>query len=347
MPWLDAFRPHKIRTVAVERNCTWGSGAKTVFQRIHNDLLCLVKIIRRNFLPMRTHYILLTAAKNEAEYIGATIQSVLRQTIRPCAWFIVDDGSTDRTAEVIQEFAAEHSFIHLHSAGAGEGRNFGSQYKAIQAAYSMAKEIDFDFVGVQDADIEVERSDYYETVLNAFHVNPQLGITGGYIYERVDGEWKCRTCNAVDSVAGGVQMFRRECFEQIGGYKPLTLGGSDWLAQIEARKSGWEAIALPELHALHYRPTSSAGGRFRGLFKLGLLDASFGSHPVFESFKCGRRVMEKPLLGSLIRFSGYLWWNLSGREPLISRDAVEALQKGQWNKIKATITRQEQDCAGR
>jgi poly-beta-1,6-N-acetyl-D-glucosamine synthase len=289
---------------------------------------------------MGTNYILLTAAKNEADYIGTTIQSVLRQTIRPRAWFIVDDGSTDRTAEIIRESAAKNPFIHLHSAGAGEGRNFGSQYKAIQAAYAMAQSLDFEFMGVQDADIEIERSDYYETVLKEFQRNSKLGITGGYIYERANGEWKCRGSNSVDSVAGGVQMFRRECFEQIGGYKPLTLGGSDWLAQIEARQAGWQAFALPELHALHYRPTSSASGRFRGLFKLGLLDASFGSHPLFESFKCGRRVMEKPLvLGSLIRLSGYLWWNLSRREPLISREAVAALQQDQWRKIKDSVSR--------
>jgi glycosyltransferase involved in cell wall biosynthesis len=284
---------------------------------------------------MRSDYILLTAAKNEEEYIGEAIQSVLRQSLLPRAWFIMDDGSTDRTAEVVRNFAKKNPFIHLHSGGAGEGRNFGSQYKAIGAAYEMARHLDFDFVGVQDADIAPERVDYYESIFKEFQQNPQLGIAGGYIYERANGKWACRKSNSPDSVAGGVQMFRRTCFEKIGGYKPLFLGGSDWLAQIETRAARLDVVALPHLQVFHYRPTSSAGGRLRGLFKLGLMDASFGSHPVFELFKCARRVVEKPvILGSLIRLSGYTWWKLTGKAPLISNEAVAALRRDQLTKIK-------------
>jgi hypothetical protein len=133
-------------------------------------------------------------------------------------------------------------------------------------------------------------------------------------------------------------MFRRACFNQIGGYKPLRLGGSDWLAQIEARRAGWEVVALPELPVYHYRTTSSAGGRLRGLFRLGLMDASFGSHPAFELLKCGRRLVEKPVvLGSIIRLSGYLSWTLSGKPPLIPKEVVAALRQAQSQKIKGII----------
>src|SRR5580692_10596550 len=101
---------------------------------------------------MQNRYVLLTAAKNEEAYIGETIASVLRQTVHPVAWFIMDDGSTDRTAQIVEEQARLHPFIRLQSAGAREGRNFGSQYKAITAAFELARSLDFDFVGVHDAD---------------------------------------------------------------------------------------------------------------------------------------------------------------------------------------------------
>jgi biofilm PGA synthesis N-glycosyltransferase PgaC len=117
---------------------------------------------------MRNRYVLLTAAKNEDAYIGETISSVLRQSVRPTAWFIMDDGSSDRTAEIVERFAAEHPFIRLNSAGSRGGRNFGSQYKALHAAYELARPMAFDFVGVQDADIAPERVDYYETILGEF-----------------------------------------------------------------------------------------------------------------------------------------------------------------------------------
>jgi biofilm PGA synthesis N-glycosyltransferase PgaC len=283
---------------------------------------------------MQNRYVLLTAAKNEASYIGETIESVLKQSIHPIAWFVMDDGSTDDTAAIVRKFAAQHPFIHLHSGGEGQGRNFGSQYKAIRAAYELARHLDFDYVGVQDADIAPQSADYYASILKAFSQDPGLGIAGGYIYERANGNWCCRKGNSTDSVAGGVQLFRRACYEKIDGYKPLKLGGSDWLAQIEARMAGWEAVAFPEYPVYHYRPTSSANGRLRGLFRLGLMDASFGSHLLFEMIKCCRRLGESPpLVGSIIRFSGYLWWRVNAREPLIGSNQVTFLRKKQSAKI--------------
>src|SRR5579862_3590648 len=283
-------------------------------------------------------YILLSAAKNEETYIAEVVQSVLRQTVRPLAWFIVDDGSTDQTASVVQRFANEHSFIHLQSAGSRGGRNFGSQYKAIMAAYDLAKSMEFDFVGVHDADIICGRNDYYECVLGELKQNQRLGLAGGFISERVHEVWECRKSNSEDSVAGGIQMFRRVCFDQIGGYTPLYHGGSDWLAQIMAKRAGWENKAYRELPMLHCRPSSSAGGRWRGLFRMGQMDASFGSHPVFELFKCCRRIGISPfLIGSLVRLAGYLSWKLAGRKPCIPPDSVAFLRREQMGKVKARL----------
>lgn len=284
---------------------------------------------------METRYVLLTAAKNEADYIGEVIASMLRQTVRPTAWFIVDDGSTDDTAKIVQRFAAEHSFIRLLSSGVKGQRSFGSKDKAINAAFEQAKALEFDCLGILDADIAFERADYYEAMLRKFAANPKLGIAGGYIHERANGVWQPRKGNSPDSVAGGMQLFRRACYEQIGGYTPMHFGGEDWLAQIDARMSGWEVLACPEFHVLHYRPTSTAGGRWRGLFKLGMMDASFGSHPLFEFVKCARRVLASPLLlGAAVRFGGYVWWRVSGRAPLIGDRRVAFLRKEQLAKLR-------------
>jgi poly-beta-1,6-N-acetyl-D-glucosamine synthase len=287
---------------------------------------------------IRSGYILLTAAKNEEAYIGEALESVLRQTVHPQAWFIMDDGSTDRTAEIVRRFADQNPFIRLHSAGSGSGRNFGSQYAAIRAAYELARQLDFEFVGVHDADIAPERNDYYESILNKLRNDPKLGIAGGYIHERKGGVWQCRSGNSEDSVAGAIQMFRRSCFEQIGGYIPLELGGSDWLAQVDARAAGWGVVADPQFPVLHYRPSASANGRWRGLFRTGLMDASFGSHPVFEIFKCLRRIGGRPpVIGSVVRFSGYIWWNLTKRKPLIRPEQAASLRREQLAKLRKLI----------
>jgi poly-beta-1,6-N-acetyl-D-glucosamine synthase len=286
---------------------------------------------------MNRRYVLLTAAKDEEAYIGEVVSHILRQTVRPLAWFIVDDGSSDRTASIIESFAAEYPFIHLQSSRCRGGRNFSSQYKAIMAAYSLAKSLEFDFLGIVDADQAPKQCDYYETILQEFDRNPRLGVASGFVHERTRGAWGPRPENSSDSVAASA-VFRRCCFDQIGGYTPLYYGGSDWLIQLDAKMASWEIKTRPDLHILHYRPTSSAGGIWRGKFRNGMMDASFGSDPVFEFFKCGRRVISSPLfLGSLVQFCGYLWWKFSAREPLISAEKVAYLRREQRAKLRRWI----------
>lgn len=282
-------------------------------------------------------YILLTAAKDEEACIGEVIQAVLRQTVRPLAWFIMDDGSTDRTASIVKQFAAEHPFIHLQSASSRSGRCFGSQYKAISVAYELAKPLKFKFVAVQDADQAPVQDNYYQSLLEEFCNSPQLGVASGVVYERPNGIWESRPDNSRDSVAASA-MFRKSCFDQIGGYTPLHYGGSDWLIQLDVKMAGWKILTRPDLHIHHYRLTSSAGGIWRGKFRAGMMDASFGSHPLFEFFKCCRRVTSHPFLfGSTLRLCGYFWWRLSGRNPLITSEKVAFLRKEQMAKLRAWL----------
>jgi poly-beta-1,6-N-acetyl-D-glucosamine synthase len=283
---------------------------------------------------MNNRYVLLTAAKDEEACIGEVIQLVTRQTVPPVAWFIIDDGSTDKTAAIVQSYAEKFPFIHLQSSGARGGRNFGSQYKAIQAAFNMAQPLEFDFVAVQDADQGPESCSYYETLLNEFHKNPRLGVASGNVYERPRGKWEMRPDNSVDSVAASA-VFPRTCFEEIGGYTPLFYGGSDTLIQLRIRMHGWELLTRPDLHILHYRPTSSAGGIWRGKFRAGMMDASLGYHHVFEILKCGRRLRTNPFFfGSLVCYAGFLWWKLGGRQPLIAPEEVAFLRKQQMSKMR-------------
>jgi poly-beta-1,6-N-acetyl-D-glucosamine synthase len=287
---------------------------------------------------MNTEYVLLTAAKDEESFIGDVITSVLQQTVLPTAWFIIDDGSSDRTAAIVERMAAEHPFIHLQSTSSRAGRNFGSKDKAIMAAYRLAESLEFGFISVLDADTTLERNDYYESLIAEFHRNPRLGIAGGYIYERRRGEWDVRPGNSEDSVAGSGIVFCRACFDEIGGYAPLSYGGADWLVQLDAKMAGWQTKTRPDLRTFHYRPTSSASGIWRGTFREGMMDASFGSDLVFEILKCGRREMSQPL-GGFVRFGGYLWWKLTGRKPLIEAEKVAFLRKEQRTKLLKWTTR--------
>ncbi len=124
-------------------------------------------------------YVLITAARNEADYIEHTLKSVVKQTILPKKWSIVSDGSTDRTDEIVKRYEAKYDFIQLLRREPDGGRDFGSKVYAIRAGLEQLTGIEFDFIGNLDADISFE-SDYYESIFSIFMKYPKLGIAGGY-----------------------------------------------------------------------------------------------------------------------------------------------------------------------
>lgn len=293
----------------------------------------------RHALMTSPRFILLTACKNEGRYIGACLESVIRQTLKPTAWMIVDDGSSDDTAEIVERAKATHGFIHLLRLEPRKGRSFGAQYRAIEKGRALLSDVPYNYLGVLDADIELESPQYFERLFEDLGRNPRLGIAGGVICERgPDQAFQERTFNAAWSVAGAVQMFRRECYEQVGGYLPLEYGGSDTLAELTARMHGWETRSVPGLRVRHHRPTSTADGRYRGLFRLGMLDGSFGSHLGFMFLKCLRRLPYPPwILGGATVFAGYLYYRLSQKRPLIPGEAVRYLREEQVRRVKAAL----------
>jgi len=287
---------------------------------------------------MSVRYVLLSACKNESEFIGLCIESVRRQTVPPHAWMIVDDGSTDSTCEIIESYLPDCPYIELIRLPSGRPRSFGSKDRAIQLAYERVRGSDFEFVGVLDTDVSLETPDYYARVLQEFQAYPSLGIVGGFVYERQGTEWRERPVNTSWSVAGCIQLFRRECFDAIGGFVPLEFGGSDTLAELQLRMQGWDTCSLPGLPVHHYRPTSSAGGLMRGYYRLGLLDASFGSHPGFMVVKCLRRITHRPwFIGAAALYAGYALYHLRGGGLLIPEPVSRHLRKEQVDRLRGLL----------
>jgi GT2 family glycosyltransferase len=287
---------------------------------------------------MPARYVLLSACKNERDYIALCLESVRRQTVPPHAWVIVDDGSSDDTAAIVESFLPSCPYLQLIRLPAGRPRSFGSKDRAIQLAYERVRHLDFELVGVLDTDVSLEAPDYYARVLDAFAADPRLGIAGGYVYERQGGEWRPRPINTPWSVAGCVQLFRRECFDAIGGFVPLEFGGSDTLTELQLRMQGWETRSLPGLPVHHYRSTSSAGGLLRGYYRLGLLDASFGSHPLFMAVKCLRRIPYRPWgIGAAALLAGYVGYHLRDGRLLIPEPVSRHLRQEQLARLAGLL----------
>ncbi|MBN1846507.1 MAG: glycosyltransferase family 2 protein, partial [Sedimentisphaerales bacterium] len=121
-------------------------------------------------------YVLITPVHNEQDYIVGAIRSVVRQTIPPARWVIVDDRSTDRTGAIVREYAERHPFIEYYPLRETEQISYyGRRTSVVLAGYRHCRHLPHDFLAVLDADIELPR-DYYENLLHQFAVNPRLGI---------------------------------------------------------------------------------------------------------------------------------------------------------------------------
>src|SRR5712691_5562273 len=200
-------------------------------------------------------YTLITPARNEAAFIEGTIKSVIAQTCRPARWIIVSDGSTDGTDEIVQRYAAAHSWIELLRMPERRDRQFAAKAHAFNAGFARLKGLAFDIIGNLDADITFD-PDYIEFLLARFVADPRLGVAGTPFVE--DASQKHRHTYAhrfaqLEHVSGACQLFRRQCFEQVGGYVPIKGGAIDWIAVTTARMKSWKTRTFLEKTCFHHR----------------------------------------------------------------------------------------------
>jgi len=250
-------------------------------------------------------YVLITAAKNEDEFIERTITAVIEQTCTPLKWIIVDDGSTDGTREIIKKYAEQVSWIELLPLSRTTMRSFANKAYAFNAGYDRIRDLNFEVVGNLDADLEFE-GDYFEYLLTKFREFPDLGVAGTAFLE--DGQSYDYEYTNIEHVSGMCQLFRRSCFEEIGGYQPLEGGGIDWLAVIMARMNGWRTRTFLGKYFIHRRSQGSAGGGLlSGRFRDGKKDYLLGVHPIWEMFRVPYQMTRSPyLIGGLCLFAGYI-----------------------------------------
>jgi glycosyltransferase involved in cell wall biosynthesis len=287
-----------------------------------------------------SRYVLVTAAYNEEKFIEGTIQSVISQTVPPSKWIIVSDASTDHTDEIVQHYQNRYPYLQLMRITEEHPRNFTAQVYAINAGCRHLMKLDFDFIGNLDADVTFA-PDYFEGVLDRFAADSELGLTGGWIFENRHGQYRSRSCNRAWSVAHAVQLFRRACFEQVGGYVALRYGGPDHFAEVRARQLGWKVAACTDFPVYHHRPTAQAEGFVQGRLRQGRMDHSFGTLPLFEVLKCLRRVQERPLMiGAMVRFYGFMEAYVRNAPRLVPDDVAAYIRRDQWRRIVGIFNNQ-------
>lgn len=279
-------------------------------------------------------YVLITPAKNEEVKISKTIESVVSQTILPSEWVIVSDGSTDKTDQIVLEYCGKYKFIRFIRNESHAGKDFSSKVNAFNKGLAILQSSDYSYIGNLDADVSFEK-DYFEKILALMEQNRKLGIAGGHIYELYDGKVKpMKTSN--NSVAGAVQLFRRDCFESIGGYIPIKIGGIDSAAEIYARYKGWEVQTYFELKVMHHgQVLTGKATRLMTYFQNGLARYRLGYHPLFHLIASLSRTTKPPIiLGSVMYVFGYLSGALKKTEKVLPAEVVHHLQDYQLSRLR-------------
>jgi cellulose synthase/poly-beta-1,6-N-acetylglucosamine synthase-like glycosyltransferase len=285
-------------------------------------------------------YVLITPARDAARTLEQTIEAVAAQTRRPEQWVIVSDASSDGTDAIAQRSMRRHGFIRFLRMDREGGRDFGSKVHAINAAVELLAQVPYAYLGNLDADITFE-PDYFESLLQRFTENERLGIAGGVTFDVYGGGVHARGAS-LDSVGGAVQLFRRACYEQIGGYRPLRLGSEDALALHMARWKGWETRSFPDLPVMHHNRTGAGNGSvLRTRFHQGVVQGTLGWSASFVLLRALYRSMERPyVVGSMVRTLGYFWMLASPDRDRIPPELLSFIRAEQHQKLRAALSGQ-------
>jgi biofilm PGA synthesis N-glycosyltransferase PgaC len=295
-----------------------------------------------------TRYVVVSPVRDEEQYIEETIRSMVGQTVRPMQWIIVNDGSTDRTAKIIDRWASEQPWIvavHRKDRGQAEPSTAGrtanppkrgdraceaKEIEAFYEGYGSITAADWAFLVKLDGDLGFD-SKYFEQCFMQFDADPKLGIGGGVICHTIDGCLKVEP-HPQFHVRGATKIYRRSCWEEMGGV--LQGAGWDTVDEVKANMLGWKTRSFQGLRVLHYRFTGAANGAWRNAKKNGAWSYISGYHPLFMFLRCARRVFDRPyVFGSIGLLYGFLLAYVKDIPQIADRKVISYIRHQQLRRM--------------
>lgn len=287
-------------------------------------------------------YIVISPVRNEERYIEETLRSLANQTIIPEAWVIVDDGSTDRTADIVGDYAQRYNFIKLirkeacpESKQAGYiGLNHAAELKAFKFALAQIKDIDIDYISKVDGDVTFGK-DYFERLLGEFERDRRLGIASGGIVNLTMGRWKPEKIDS-SSIVHAACVYRRRCLEDIS---PLTETMCwDMIEELQAQMKGWRTRNFDDIKVFHWRLMGSVGGILSGKTRHGYSAYLVGYHPLYMLARSIRRMVDEPLIvGGLCMLWGFCLGYIKRNKQLSDPETKKYLRSKQMKSLFGRI----------
>jgi glycosyltransferase involved in cell wall biosynthesis len=280
------------------------------------------------------NYYIVIPAHNEEAFIALTLQSLISQTVLPKKIVVVNDNSTDKTAEIVTAFAKENPFITLVNKTSEAIHLPGS--KVIQAFHKGFETLDeeYDVIVKLDADL-ILPNNYFETVLNIFEKDATIGMAGGFAYIEKNGQWILENLTDKDHIRGAFKAYRKECFQQIGNLKPAM--GWDTVDELLSKFYGWKVVTDATLIVKHLKPTGANYNK-TARYKQGEAFYTLGYGFLITSIASAKlAIMKKKPLLFLDYIKGFVKAKSAKTPLLVTPEQAKFIRKYRLQKMKEKL----------
>lgn len=280
------------------------------------------------------NYYIVIPAHNEEAFIALTLKSLAEQTLLPKKVIVVNDNSTDKTAEIVLTFAKENPFITLVNKTSEAIHLPGS--KVIQAFNSGLEKLDanYDIIVKADADL-IFPDNYFETIINHFKSDSKIGMVGGFAYIEKNNNWALENLTNKDHIRGAFKAYRKECFKEIKGLKPAM--GWDTVDELLCKFYGWKVVTDESLKVKHLKPTGANYNK-TARYKQGEAFYALGYGFVITLIASLKLAMlkNKPLL-FIDYINGYFKAKFAKKQMLVTKEQAKFIRNYRWKKIKEKL----------
>ena len=279
-------------------------------------------------------YYIIIPAYNEEAFISLTLQSLIEQTVLPTKIVVVNDNSTDKTSEIVSEFASKFPFITLVNKKSDAIHLPGS--KVIQAFHEGEKHIDnhYDIIVKIDADL-IFPYNYFETIIKHFKSDEKIGMVGGFCYIEKNGDWLLENLTDKDHIRGALKSYRKATYQQIGGLKPAM--GWDTVDELLCKFYNWKVVTDESLHVKHLKLTGASYNK-AARYKQGEAFYSLGYGFIITAISSLKLAMRK---GKPLLFIDYLmgFWKAksSGKPLFVTPQQAKFFRNYRWKKMKEKL----------
>ena len=274
--------------------------------------------------------------RNEARLVRKTLDSMVAQTLWPREWLFVDDGSTDDTRKIIEEYASKYSWIHVVARADRGFRQLGSGViAAFDDGRSRLDAKDYAYIAKLDGDMSFPPK-YLEIMIGALEAEPKLAAVSGKVF-RPEGDGEVEEYIIDEQVAGQFKLYKRNAFEEIGGFTQTILW--DGIDIHRCRMKGWSTKSFfnPEAKLYHHRLMGSSDKNvYVGRRRLGKGIYFMGYHPLYAIASGVFRMHEKPrVVGGAIMIGAYFEAMLKHEPRFPDKEFRRYLQAWQLDQLKS------------